>query len=301
MMTGVLFHCKLLIIANMSKQGKNGAHDLVIVTGLSGAGMSSVLKSLEDFGYEVIDNCPLSLIDPLLAEKNSKTHRIALGIDTRTRGFSSDSLLETAQRVKAKILFITCDRHELQRRFSETRRRHPMAGDKDVVAGIKQERNMLRHIREAADTVIDTTEFSIHDLRHVLEGHFISGGEKKLTVSLLSFGFKHGEPRGIDMMMDVRFLRNPHWDENLRPKTGRDKAVGKYIEEDPDFEKFMKNFQKLLKPLLPRYIKEGKNYLTIAVGCTGGRHRSVYIVENLDLWLREQGIFTHVVHRDLEK
>ena len=283
------------------KQRAKDTHNLVIVTGLSGAGMSSVLKTLEDFGYEVIDNCPLSLVGPLMAESDIKTRRIALGIDARTRGFSPDSLLETARRVNAELIFITADKRELQKRFSATRRRHPMAQSKSVVEGIKQERELLKPIADEAAVTIDTTELSVHDLRHILEGYFYKGDTQKLTVSLLSFGFKHGAPRGADIIMDVRFLKNPHWDARLKPKTGLDKEVGTYIAKDPFFDKFMKNFKGLLKPLLPRYIEEGKNYLTIAIGCTGGRHRSVYTVEQLRKWLDEENISTHVIHRDIEK
>ncbi len=279
--------------------GKKARRNLVIVTGLSGAGKSSVLKSLEDFGYEVIDNYPLSLIDPLLAER--KNEKVALGIDSRTRGFSPEALLEASARHNAQIVFINCDKRELQRRFSATRRRHPLARDKSVVEGIKQERNLLRHIRDEAAITIDTTELSVHDLRHILEGHFMDKGAKKMTISLLSFGFKHGAPRGADIIMDVRFLKNPHWDKVLKPKTGLDKEVGSYIAQDPSFEKFMKNFKNLIKPLLPRYREEGKNYLTIAIGCTGGHHRSVFVVEQLKTWFEDQGIFTHVVHRDVGK
>ncbi len=261
--------------------------------------MSSVLKTLEDFGFEVFDNFPLPLVKPLMDE-GSNNAPIAIGIDTRTRGFSSESVLETAEKLGAKLVFVTCDDNVLQRRFTETRRRHPLAKDKSVRHGLEQEQTLLSDIEARADLRIDTTRLSIHDLRHILEGHFGQWQNKKLSVNLISFGFRGGLPREADIVMDVRFLQNPHWVADLKPKTGLDKEVAEYIAADESFDEFLMHFKSLIELLLPRYRKEGKNYLTIAIGCTGGKHRSVFVVEHLAKWLADKDIQIHHEHRDLK-
>jgi UPF0042 nucleotide-binding protein len=273
----------------------------ILVTGLSGAGISTVLNALEDFKFEVFDNFPISMI-PQLYEQNydsASTNGIAIGVDARTRGFSPSAVLDVVKAIEARLVYITCDDFVLHKRFTETRRRHPLGAGKSVSYGIKAEHDLLEPIHNKADIVIDTTDTSIHDLRHIIEGHFSVQAVENLTVSLLSFGFKNGMPRNADIVMDVRFLRNPHWDKDLKPKTGLDNDVGEYIREDADFEIFVESFKSLLQPLLPRYAKEGKSYLTIAIGCTGGRHRSVYTVETLKGWLQEQGINVYAEHRDI--
>lgn len=275
-------------------------HKILIVTGLSGAGMSSALKSLEDMGYEVFDNFPPALIDPLLADTKADDRPLAVGIDSRARGFDPATLLQMTERVKARLLFITADDAVLQKRFTETRRRHPMAKDRPVTAGIKKEQEMLHSLRREADVTIDTTDLSVHDLKRQLEGHF-GLAQRKMTVSLMSFGFRFGVPREADIIMDVRFLDNPHWVGDLKPLTGLDAAVGAYIEKDNDFAPFCAGLKAMLEPLLPRYAAEGKSYLTIALGCTGGRHRSVYSVEKLKPWLESQGLAVNVVHRDIDR
>lgn len=276
-------------------------NQLLIVSGLSGAGMSSALKSLEDTGYEVLDNIPLSLVDALIAEKSDKP--IAIGVDSRTRNFSPAKLKKAIKAYGAQLLFITCDDAVLQKRFTETRRKHPLTKDRPISDGIKKEQELMAPLKSVADLVIDTTELSIHDLRHVIEGHYAANQEKSLTVSLISFGFRHGVPREADIVMDVRFLRNPHWDKKLKAKTGKDKKVGAYIQEDENFDIFTENFKNLIKPLLERYSHEGKSYLTIAFGCTGGKHRSVFMVETMEEWLKtlekSQTLKTHKKHRDL--
>lgn len=274
-------------------------HKLLLITGYSGAGLSSVLKTLEDLGFEVFDNFPLPLLHNLVEHPNKDNKPIAIGIDARTRGFDASTIMAFVKDNKAELIFITCEPHELQRRFSETRRRHPMAGGKSVKSGIKAEETILGDLQHGADIAIDTTDLSIHDLRHVLEGHFLSDRAKTLNITLMSFGFKHGLPREADIVMDVRFLKNPHWDPDLKPLTGMDKAVGKFIAQDPDYEAFLSNLKSLIHPLLPRYKKEGKAYLTIAVGCTGGRHRSVHMIETLGAWLKDDGLNPHIEHRDL--
>ncbi len=272
----------------------------IIVTGLSGAGISSVLKTLEDFKFEVFDNFPISLI-PHLYDEASSNKNIAIGIDTRTRGFSPEAILNITEEIDAHLLFITCDDTILQKRFTETRRRHPLAQSKSIVYGITKERELLEPIRDHADFIIDSTNISIHDLRHIIEGNFSIQSQENLTISLISFGFRNGIPREADIIMDVRFLRNPHWDTNLKPKTGLDRDVGEYISQDNDFNKFIDNFKNLLSPLLPRYAKEGKSYLTIGIGCTGGKHRSVFVAETLKKWLKKQDLPVFTEHRDIPK
>lgn len=284
----------------MKKKAVNKKPDeILIVTGFSGAGMSSVLKVLEDLGYEVFDNFPLPLMAPLLKVVKPRKGPIAIGIDTRTRGFSSAKILEIMKEARARLLFITCDESVLQQRFTETRRRHPLAKDRPVRAGIQQERTLLKHIQARADITIDTSDLNVHDLRHILEGHFGHQQSKHLTISLVSFGFRNGLPREADIVMDVRFLKNPHWIKNLKNQTGLDQSVQSYIQKDRSYEFFIDNFTDLLRNLLPRYVEEGKNYLTIAIGCTGGRHRSVYVVEALKEALAQQGRKAIVEHRDI--
>lgn len=271
----------------------------LIVTGLSGAGMSSCLKHLEDLGYEVFDNFPLALVGPLLDDPGFRDRPIAIGIDTRTRGFDPEAVKDAVRTHRAKLVFVTADEMVLQKRFTETRRRHPLAQDRPASAGIKKEQEWLYDLRERADEVIDTSMLSVHELRRVLEDRFGLGDRGKLTVTLMSFGYKHGMPRDADIVMDIRFLQNPHWVPELKPLTGLDAAVGAYIEQDAALDPFLTRFRALMEPLLPRYAHEGKSYLTVALGCTGGRHRSVYIVEQLKPWLENQGFVTHIFHRDV--
>lgn len=273
-------------------------HQPLIITGLSGAGISSVLKTLEDLGFEVFDNFPISLIDQLI-EETPDSSKLAIGVDARSRGFSAQSIINTCENIGGRLIFITCDQDVLLKRFSETRRLHPKALDKPVISGIKEEQAMLNSVAHKADLTIDTSDFSIHDLRHILEGHFGTRNEQGMTINLMSFGFRNGLPREADIVMDVRFVKNPHWDKELRPLSGQDKPVGDYIEEDEGFVRFFENLKTLVEPLIPKYETEGKNYLTIAIGCTGGRHRSVYTVEKLAKWLHAMPDGVHVTHRDL--
>ncbi len=272
---------------------------LLIVTGLSGAGMSSSLKHLEDLGYEVFDNFPLTLAQPLLDDPHTKDQPIAIGIDTRTRGFDPDIVKDNVKALQAQLVFITADETVLRKRFTETRRRHPLAEDRPASAGIKKEQEWLHGLKNKADTVIDTSMLSIHELRRVLEECFRLENKSGLTITLMSFGYKHGTPREADIVMDVRFLKNPHWVSELKPLTGLNQAVGDYIEQDETFEPFLTRLKDLLGPLLPQYAHEGKSYLTIAIGCTGGHHRSVYSVEKLKPWLEDQDFTTHIFHRDI--
>ena len=281
----------------MTKKPKNP--ELLIVTGLSGAGMSSTLKALEDFNFEAFDNFPLALLEPLVKNSKGNDGHLAVGVDSRTRGFNADAVLKAASQSHAKLLFLTCDENILRRRFTETRRRHPLAKDRPVIDGIRRERRMLWDLQSKADIVLDTSELSIHDLRRILEGYFGQRKKGRLTLSLKSFGYKYGIPREADIVMDARFLKNPHWDKKLKPKTGLDKKVATYIESDKAYAPFLKSLKAMLKPLLPRYAEEGKTYLTIAIGCTGGRHRSVHVVETLSEWLKDMGYDAHIEHRDI--
>lgn len=274
---------------------------LLILTGLSGAGLSSSLKHLEDMGYEAFDNFPLSLADQLVNDPAGAGYPVAIGIDTRSRAFSPDHLIEAAKRLNARLIFLTANDASLHKRFTETRRRHPLAKDRPVSAGIQREKEWLYALKDAADTVIDTSDLSVHDLRRRLEIVCGLGAERKLTVTLLSFAFRHGLPRDADMVFDVRFLRNPHWDPVLKPMSGLDQPVRDYVIEDEAFAPFMTHLQDLIQPLLPRFAAEGKSYLTLAFGCTGGRHRSVTLVEIFKSWLENQGLNVTVQHRDLDR
>ncbi len=269
----------------------------LIVTGLSGAGMSSTLKSLEDIGYEVLDNFPLTLIEQLLRKPSKKP--VAISVDSRTRNFSPARLKKALKKHSAHLIFMTCDEAILQKRFTETRRKHPLAKDRTVSDGIHKEQTLMKPLQDIAELVIDTTNLSIHDLRHQIEGNFAENSKQHLTISLISFGFRNGLPREADIVMDVRFLRNPHWDKKLKKLTGKDKKVGAYIAEDESFTPFITNLQNLIEPLLERYSHEGKSYLTIAIGCTGGKHRSVFVTEKMGAWLKKMGAKTHKKHRDI--
>lgn len=279
---------------------------LVLITGMSGAGKSVALKTLEDFGFEAVDNIPLSLISALVGTGEGD-RKLAVGVDIRARDFSPDMFMEallplkTNPDVTTQIIFLDCDDEVLRRRFSETRRRHPLAADRTALDGIKHERSLLEKLKELSTLTIDTSEMASADLRRVLAGHFSGMADMPFRTHVCSFSYKKGVPREADIVLDVRFLKNPFYDEKLRPLTGQDENVGKYIEADPDFDGFLTRLKDLLSPLLPRYREEGKAYLTIAVGCTGGRHRSVYVAGKLADFLGELGYDTSIRHRDLEQ
>jgi len=278
---------------------------LLVVTGMSGAGRSTALKAFEDMGYEAVDNLPLSLLPNLLSVPSPPP--LAIGVDVRTRDFGVNALLATLDSLVAehnlelKIVFLDCEDDRLVRRYTETRRRHPLAGDRPVLDGIHLERQRVWPLRDRADLVIDTTALNPGDLKRLLHGHFALGAAPGITIFVTSFSYRHGLPRDADLVFDVRFLRYPHYVAGLRPLTGRDAPVGAFIEADQDFAPFFKRLCLLLAPLLPRYEREGKSYLTIAIGCTGGRHRSVYLAERLAAWLSEQGRPVGVNHRDLDQ
>ncbi|OWJ66349.1 RNase adapter RapZ [Inquilinus limosus] len=291
-------------MTDSSQPARPGArHRLVLVTGLSGAGHSTSLKTLEDLGHEAIDNLPIALLGPLVDHAEGRP--MAVTIDTRTRGFSVEALeaeiaaLRARGDVDVRLLFVDADDEVLQRRFTETRRRHPLAIDRPVADGIRRERLELYPLRLLADVVVDTSLTSPQDLRRLIEGHFGLDTAPGLYVTVMSFSFKRGLPREADLVFDVRFLDNPHWVPELRPLTGQAAAVQEMVRRDPQFDPFMASLFGLLEPLLPRYNREGKSYLTIAVGCTGGKHRSVFVAETLAAWLDGQGTRRGLVHRDM--
>jgi RNase adapter protein RapZ len=280
---------------------------VVIITGVSGSGMSSALKAFEDLGHFAIDNLPAQLIPTFvrLCDESSEIDRTAFVVDVRSREFLG-LFPRIHEELKSKdinvtVLFLEADDEVLLRRYSETRRPHPLP-DQDVVAAIRQERELLAEIRDLSDFVIDTSEHTVHTLRDVIKDRFSEkSSAHELNVTISSFGFRHGLPRGLDMLFDVRFLTNPHFVPELRPFTGRDRAVIEYLESQTEVEETIARFVDLLVYLLPRFQREGKSYLTVGVGCTGGRHRSVMVADAVTKRLCEAGYKTKVVHRDIAK
>ena len=282
---------------------------LLLVTGLSGAGKSTALKVLEDLGWEVVDNLPLSLLDALLgapASRGSEGRSLAVGIDSRTRGFRPAPLVRRIKQLGEEggrdiaTLFLDCAGAELERRFSETRRRHPMAEDRPAADGIAREREMMDPLRRWAEHVIDTTNYSSNDLQQEVRQRFAVDGDSVPVLNVLSFGFARGLPRNADLVFDMRFLSNPHWDPQLRPLTGFDPAVAAHVAADPAYEAIVGQIEALLRAVLPRYAAEGKSYVTVAFGCTGGRHRSVHVAERVAATLRSAGHQPTVTHRNLD-
>jgi UPF0042 nucleotide-binding protein len=280
---------------------------IVLLSGMSGAGISTALKVFEDLGYEAVDNLRLGLV-PALVDDTATTQRpLAVAIDTRNASFTVEDLLRVDRLLSARpdlqvsLLFLDCSNEALQRRFTETRRRHPLAFDRPLSDGISTERNLLWKLKNEADLVIDTSEISIHDLRRLIAGNFRFDSASGLTLYVTSFSYRHGIPREADLVFDTRFLANPHWDPDLRPLTGRDEAVAAYIRRDPDYAAFIEHLTQFLLPLLPRFQQEGKSYLTIGIGCSGGRHRSVMVAEELAKILAANGYGVNIGHRDLDR
>lgn len=279
---------------------------VLLVTGLSGAGMSTALRALEDLGYKAVDNLPLALVEPLLSQAEGRGTPVALGIDSRTWDFSAAGLIRKIAALKKNkandihLLFLDCQEDVLHQRFTETRRVHPLAVDRPVKEGVALEKQMMRPVRRDADHVIDTSAIKAQDLKRIIAGYFKLDKNRGLSIFVTSFGFKNGLPREADLVFDVRFLDNPYWDAKLRPLSGLDKAVIAKVRKDKGYKPFFKNLTGLVAPLLPRYDHEGKHYLTIAVGCTGGRHRSVCVAQELSGWLEGRGYNTTVRHRDME-
>lgn len=279
---------------------------LILVTGPSGAGRSTAIRVLEDLGYEAIDNLPISLIQRLLS---GPPHRqsMALGIDTRNRDFSTAALIDVIDRmsqnqsVPLEVLYLDCSTDVLLKRFSETRRRHPMAPEESPIVGINREFDLLGPIRARADFLIDTKELTPHQLREEVERWFAPSAGQGLAISVNSFSYKRGLPRGIDMVFDVRFLRNPYWEETLRALNGQDAEVAAYVSQDARFQPFFDRVLDMTEMLLPAYIEEGKAHFAIGFGCTGGQHRSVTLTEKLAKALVIAGWQVSIRHRELER
>ncbi len=285
---------------------------VVLVTGLSGAGKSTVLRAFEDMGYEAVDNLPLALLPNLvgIADDNPEhvpAHAVAVGIDTRTRAFRPDRFDAELARLRKRrdlnltLVFLDCSSDVLARRFTETRRRHPLAVDRPVIDGIARERTAMETVRAHADYVFDSTDLTARDLKRIVARTFAAPEDGRMTVSVSSFAFPQGLPRDADLVFDVRFLKNPHYVAHLSPLTGKNAEVALYIEADPAYHLFLQKLEDLLTSLLPLYQREGKAYLTIAFGCTGGRHRSVMVAERIGELLRAQGMRVNVLHRELDR
>lgn len=294
------------------KPDKRKRTRIALVTGLSGAGKSSALNVFEDLGYEAVDNLPLALLPALIRLKDDNPehdpgHSIAVGIDTRTRAFRADRFEIELARLKARtdldftVVFLDSSNEVIARRFTETRRRHPMAIDRPVTDGIQRERTIMEPIRAHADYVFDTSDLAVHDLRRMITQTFAPALVQQLVVTVQSFAFPRGLPRDADMVFDVRFLKNPHYELELRPEDGRSQAVADFISDDPAYDPFFGRLSDMLISLLPLYKGEGKAYLTIAFGCTGGRHRSVFLAETVAELLKNAGYGVSLLHRELER
>ncbi|MCU0802245.1 MAG: RNase adapter RapZ [Rhodobacteraceae bacterium] len=281
-------------------------HRLVFVTGPSGAGRSTTVRAFEDMDFEVIDNLPLRLVTRLI-EGTPSGRPIVLGLDVRNRDFNATALIELIDtltrnpQVALEVLYLDCAPSELIRRYSETRRRHPLAPFETPTEGIAREIDLLMPVRVRADHLIDTTELSVHDLKAEIARLFGRNTTDALAVSLQSFSYRRGVPRGVDMIFDCRFLANPHWVPALRGRDGRDGAVADYVRADGRFEVFFEKVRDLILFLLPAHLGEGKAHLTIGFGCTGGQHRSVAMVEMLGTSLAEAGWTVSRRHRELER
>ena len=297
-------------MAQDSSSPDSGPQRILLVTGLLGAGKTTALRTLEDLGWEAIDNFPIRLLDRLL-ETEPGTARMesgapmAIGFDTRTRGFDPARTIQLVKKlsqrkdIEVTTLFLDCGGAELERRYNETRRRHPMSEDKPASTGIMAERELLEPLRRWADVVISTTSFTSNDLQQAIRDQFadVTAGAPTLTIS--SFGFSRGTPPLADLVFDMRFLANPHWVDELRPQTGQDAAVGDYIRQDPAFAEAFERIRDLLLLLLPRYRQQGKAYVHVAFGCTGGKHRSVFMAEQIASALRAEGFSPTLLHRNL--
>ena len=282
---------------------------VLLVTGLLGAGKTTALNVLEDLGWETIDNLPIRLLEGLIdgVENAPRTVQapLAIGFDTRTRGFDPQAVMKLVKRLSQRddleltTLFLDCAGQELERRYNETRRRHPLAADMPAAAGIAAERELLEPLRRWADLVMSTTDYTSNELQQAIRAQFAPESGPDMTVTITSFGFARGMPPVADLVFDMRFLDNPHWDPLLKPQTGKDAAVGEYIRRDPAFAEAFERISGLLLQLLPRYQAQGKAYVTIAFGCTGGRHRSVFVAEQMALALRGAGFSPTLLHRNL--
>ncbi|HLB61726.1 MAG TPA: RNase adapter RapZ [Actinomycetota bacterium] len=285
-----------------------GGPGFTIITGLSGAGRSEAARCLEDLGYFVVDNLPPALLSKMaeLAAGPGGPHRVAIVVDARGGVFFGElsKALEELKKlhIAYRILYLEAADVDLVNRYEATRRRHPLAPADRVVEGIRRERLMMESLRGEADLIVDTSGLTPHELRDRIREAFAEAPpEESIQVSLVSFGFKFGTPRDADLVLDVRFLPNPHWIEDLRPLPGSDERVRKFVTGQDLYWEFMSRLESLLELLVPAYVSEGKSYLTIAVGCTGGRHRSIVVVDELARFLKDRGYPVGVDHRDLDR
>ena len=278
---------------------------ILLVTGLSGAGKTTALQVLEDLGWEAIDNFPIRLLTGLVGTESDHPAPLAIGFDSRTRGFVPREIIDQCKALSQRgdldlvTLFIDCSTAEIERRYNETRRPHPMARGRPVAGGIVAERELLEPLRRWADIVIDTTGLATNQLQQMVRERFADGETRDMTITVSSFGFARGMPPLADLVFDMRFLDNPHWVEGLREQTGLDSDVAAHIAADPAFTPAFDRIAATLRELLPRYAAQGRSYLNIAFGCTGGRHRSVYSAERAAEVLREAGFSPTVIHRNL--
>lgn len=283
------------------------ARPILLVTGLSGAGKTTALHALEDAGWETVDNIPARLLPSLVGSDSEREAPLAIGLDARTRGLVPGEVLALLEEQAgtgpqpASSLFLDCSDDELVRRYNETRRRHPLAQDRSLAEGIAAERILLEPLARSADIVIDTSSLTQVDLQRVIRERFSNAGRAPMIVTVTSFGFARGMPPLADLQFDVRFLDNPHWVEELRDLTGLDPQVGRHIARDPSFDATFSRVVDLVDTFLPRYAAQGRSYVNIALGCTGGKHRSVYVAERLAAHLRDAGFSTTVRHRHLMK
>ncbi len=286
----------------------SAAQRVLLVTGLLGAGKTTALKVIEDLAWEVIDNFPVRLFNRLLdapSPDGGERAPLAIGFDSRTRGFDPNEMIDRVKRLSQRsdieltTLFLDCSNAELERRYNETRRRHPLAQDMPVESGIRAERELLEPLRRWADMVIDTSVFSSNELSQVIRERFAPDNASGLTVTVSSFGFARGMPPVADLVFDMRFLENPHWQPELKPLTGKDAAVAAFIRKDPAYDEVFNRIRDLVLILLPRYEAQGKAYVNIAFGCTGGRHRSVFTAEEMASALRAAGFSPTLLHRNL--
>ena len=292
----------------MTRSPRNrNARQLVLLTGLSGSGKGSILKTFEDLGFYCVDNLPVALIpafSELYVEGVGEVERAALLVDAR-EGEGIKKLPEIYRKMRSErsvaLVFVEASEEALLRRFSETRRPHPVGQDFSILEGIREERRRMAPIRRLADLTIDTTKFNVNELRRFILDRFESPGKRPLMISVVSFGFRYGIPTEADLVFDVRFLPNPHFVPRLRPFSGKNPRVARYIRSFPQTGEFLRRIESLLSYLIPHYIREGKSYLTVTLGCTGGRHRSVMLAEVIRRTLVGKGYSTKVVHRDLDK
>ena len=279
---------------------------LILVSGPAGAGRSTAIRSLEDLGFEAIDNLPLDLVKSVLEPKRVSA-KIAIGLDTRSRDFSVESLLgllkflSELHNVDFQLLYVSCTMEVLLRRYSETRRRHPLSNGNSPHEGIEKELILLEPIRNKADILIETAELTPHELKSTIRKLFLKAEGNLLSVSLKSFSYKRGLPRGADMVLDCRFLKNPHWEEKLRKKTGLEADASKFVASDPKFKEYIQHVKKLLLFLLPLFKEEGKSSVEIGFGCTGGIHRSVAVTETVAKELADSGWNVSIKHREIER